>query len=137
MTAVIDASVLVAYCLCEEGLDSARVKEHLRTGVLSIDLVRVESANAIFVAKKRGIVNNEKAKAGLESMLELCNNNIELVPESDEMINDAFEISQSNNIAIYDSLYLSIARKTGSKLLSKDEIQNEVAKKLRIEVDLV
>jgi predicted nucleic acid-binding protein len=137
VTAVIDASALVAYCLREKDLDAEMVRENLRTGVLSVGLVKAEAANAILMARRRGIVDDDEARASLASMLELCNNNINLLSESDEMIHEAFEISQSNNVAIYDSLYISIAKKTKSTLLSKDERQKDVARKLRIGVEPV
>ena len=101
MTAVIDASALVAYCLKEEGLDREKVKEHLRSGLLTVDLIRAESANAILVARRRGTIDDKAAKSALESMLDLCSNNIQVLPEDDALISEAFEmarIEQCGNI---------------------------------------
>ena len=135
MTAVIDATAVVAFCLNEQGLDRERVLRHLRSGVVSIDLVRVESANAILVSKKRGLVQESQATLALSSMLEISRDNIKMVPQDDGLISDAFEIGQSANLAIYDLLYLSLARRVGASLLSKDQAQIRAARKLGIEIE--
>ena len=135
MTAVIDATAVVAFCLNEQGLDRERVVSHLRSGVVSIDLVRVESANAILVSKRRGIVQESQASLAFSSMLEISRDNIKMVPQDDNLISDAFEIGQNVNLAIYDSLYLSLARRVGASLLSKDQGQIRAARKLGIEIE--
>jgi len=135
VTAVIDASALVAFCLNERGLNREKLKEHFRTGVVSIELIKAESANAILVAKRRGIVDAETAKLGFANMLDISGNNIKLMAEDDELISDAFEIAGTNNLAIYDLMYLSLAKKINAVLLSKDENQTKLAKKLGIGVE--
>ena len=135
MTAVIDATAVVAFCLNEQGLDRERVAGHLRSGVLSIDLVRVESANAILVSKRRGMVLESQATLALSSMLEISRDNIKIVPQDDDLISDAFEVGQSVNLAIYDLLYLSLARRMGASLLSTDQGQIRAARKLGIEIE--
>lgn len=135
MTAVIDASALVAFCLNEDGLDRQRLKAHLREGVISVDLIRVESANAILISKRRGVTKDNRAKLALSSMLELSRNNITLIPQDDELISSAFEMSESTTLAIYDSLYLSLAKRMSASLLSKDEGQVKAARSLGIETE--
>jgi predicted nucleic acid-binding protein len=135
VTAVIDATAVVAFCLNEEGLNRERVASHLRSGVVSIDLVRVESANAILVSKRRGIVQESQATLALSSMLEISRDNIKIVPQDDNLISDAFQIGQSANLAIYDSLYLSLAMRVGASLLSKDQGQIRAARELGIEIE--
>ena len=137
MTAVIDASALVAFCLNEEGLDREKLKEHLRNGVISIELIKAESANAILVAKRRGTLDEKAAKLALASALEISGINVKMMPQDDELISDAFELSSSNSLAIYDLLYLSLAKKTSGVLLSKDESQVRLARKLGIEVEKI
>ena len=132
MTAVIDTSALVAFCLNEDALDRERLNERFREGVISIDLIRVESANAILVSKRRGVTGDGAAELALSSMLELSMNNIRMLPQDDELISDAFEMSETVPLAIYDLLYLSLAKKMGASLLSKDEGQIKAAKKLGI-----
>jgi len=137
VTAVIDASALVAFCLNEEGLDREKLKEHLRNGVISIELIKAEAANAILVAKRRATVDAEAAKLALTSVLEISGINVKMMPQDDELISDAFELSSSNSLAIYDLLYLSLAKKTSGVFLSKDESQVSLARKLGIEVEKI
>lgn len=137
MTAVIDASALVAFCLNEEGLDRDKVKEHLRKGAISIDLIRAESANAILVSKRRGITRETAVGPALSSMLELSRNNISMMPQDDQLLSDAFEMSEDSTLTIYDLLYLSLARKLGANLLSKDEGQIKTAKRLGITAEII
>jgi predicted nucleic acid-binding protein len=132
VTAVIDASALVAFCLNEDGLDREKLKAHLREGVISVDMIRVESANAILISKRRGVTKDEGVKLALASMLELSRNNVKLIPQDDGLISDAFEMSQSTRLAIYDSLYLSLAKRMSASLLSKDEGQVNAARSLGI-----
>lgn len=136
MTAVIDASALVAFCLNERELDRDKLKEHLRRGVVSIELIKAESANAILVAKRRAIVDEKTARIALTSALDLSRNNIKMIPQDEDLITDAFELSESNNnLAIYDLLYLSLAKKISGTLLSKDEGQIKLARKLGITIE--
>ncbi len=132
MSAVIDTSALVAFCLNEDALDKEKLNERFREGVISIDLIRVESANAILVSKRRGVTGDGAAELALSSMLELSMNNIRMLPQDDELISNAFEMSETVPLAIYDLLYLSLAKKMGASLLSKDEGQIKAAKKLGI-----
>jgi predicted nucleic acid-binding protein len=135
VTAVIDASALVAFCLNEDGLDRQRLKAYFQEGVTSVDLIRVESANAILISKRRGVTKDNEAKLALSTMLELSKNNVTLIPQDDELISDAFEMGVSTALAIYDSLYLSLAKRTSASLLSKDERQVNAARSLGIKTE--
>lgn len=132
MTTIIDASALVAYCLNEDGLDKDKVKEHLRRGAVSLDLLRAESANAILVSKRRKITEKSVASLALSSMLQLSTNNIKMVPQDDELISDAFEMSEDSKLAIYDLLYLSLAKRMNGTILSTDANQVKEATRMGI-----
>ncbi len=83
----------------------------------------------------KGLIDDKTAKSSLEGALTLCNTNIKILDEDSEMILDAFEMAESNNTAIYDLLYLLVAKKNQSVLLSKDENQVKLAKKLGIAIE--
>jgi predicted nucleic acid-binding protein len=135
VTAVIDASALVAFCLNEDGLDRQRLKAHFQQGVISVDLIRVESADAILISKRRGATKDGAVKVALSSMLELSRDNIKLIPQDDGLISNAFEMSESMRLTIYDSLYLSLAKRMSASLLSKDEGQLKAARGLGIKTE--
>jgi predicted nucleic acid-binding protein len=44
-----------------------------------------------------------------------------------EYIDEAFEISIRQNITVYDSLYIALAKKKKLELLTADEMQAQVA----------
>ncbi|MDA4131187.1 MAG: type II toxin-antitoxin system VapC family toxin [Thaumarchaeota archaeon] len=133
MTEVIDSSALVAYCLAEKELNREKMRDFLSRGLFSVDLIISESANAIVTSKRRGITDKATAHRAFEVMLDLAQNNIKLTPQS-EIISDAFEISESHNVAIYDALYLAVAKKMKSSLISLDSNQIDFAKKLGVRV---
>jgi predicted nucleic acid-binding protein len=137
VTAVIDASALVAFCLNEDGLDRERLNRHFREGVISLDLIRVEAANAILISKRRGVTRDGAARLALSSMLELSTSNIRMIPQDDESISEAFEMSDDTFLAIYDLLYLSLAKRMNASLLSKDDAQIKAAKKLGIRIESI
>ena len=134
MTEVIDSSVLVAFCLNEKGLNREKMRELLLKGVFSVDLIISESANAIITSRRRGLTDKDMAVRAFEVMLDFARNNIRLTPQL-EIISDAFEMAESHSIAIYDALYLSVAKKLKSSLVSLDSKQIDLAGKLGIEVE--
>ncbi len=134
MTAIIDSSALVAFCLNEDGLNKERMKELFLSGTLSIELIEAESANAILVLKRRGLVDQRTAKAAIESLIELSNYNIKMMPQN-ELVSEAFETADSYKASVYDLLYVLLARRTSGSLASKDEKQKEIARKLNIKIE--
>jgi predicted nucleic acid-binding protein len=51
VTEVIDSSALVAYCLKEKEFDREKVRRFLANGLVSVDFIISESANAIITSK--------------------------------------------------------------------------------------
>ena len=115
----------------ERELDREKMRDFLSKGVFSVDLVISESANAIITSRRRGLTDKETARRAFEVMLDLVQNNVRLTPQQ-EIILDSFGISEPHNIAIYDALYLSLAKKLKSTLVSLDSKQIDLATKLGI-----
>lgn len=126
---VIDASALASYSLREEGSEPIRIL--LERGAVSIDLVVKESCNAVLLAHRRGLINAEQSRRVLKVLLMLADTNVKMYPQRD-LIEDAFRIASENNVTIYDTLYLALAKKLGATLLSKDAKQIEVAKRVGV-----
>jgi predicted nucleic acid-binding protein len=104
---------------------------------VSIGLIRAESANAILVSRRRKIIEEGKAELSFATMLDLSTNNIKMMPEDSDLISDAFQMSRNASLSIYDLLYLSLAKKTNSALLSKDASQVKEAGRLGIPVERI
>lgn len=131
MTVTIDTSALVAYLLREEG--SERIKGLLSDGVESVPLLVNESCNAVLEARKQKRINREESETILQAILALSEANIKIAPQED-FIPDAFKIAAANDLTIYDSVYIALAKKTESSLASRDKKQIEVAAKLGVKI---
>ena len=137
MTAVIDSSALVAYCLKEKEHDLEKISKILRAGAISSDIVLVETANAILIANRRGLVDKESAEKALESASRLAKINLKLFPHS-ETIKEVFDLARkegsSNKLTIYDALFIFLAKQTASYLVSVDEGQAKLARKMGVKL---
>ena len=131
---VIDASALAKLVLKEDGWK--KVTEHLKAGTLSVDHIINEVANAIWKRFKQGTVPLEKAKIMLKTLKLLQKKTIKIEGELTYM-DVATEIAFSQDITIYDSLYIAMAKEKGLKLLTTDEIQAKIATAENVETTLL
>jgi len=125
----VDASAVIAFFLREEGWkDLARYM--VRT--VSVDHVVKEFYNAVWKATYlRNRLNRRQAEEALRLFMEYLSKNIELKDEI-MYINDSYRIALSTGLTIYDSLYIALAVKENLPLLTLDQRQRAVARKLGI-----
>jgi predicted nucleic acid-binding protein len=71
-------------------------------------------------------ISLEEAKDMFEAMKEILNKAVIIENEMD-YIDEAFEISIKQNITVYDSLYIALAKKKKLELLTADEMQAQAA----------
>jgi predicted nucleic acid-binding protein len=121
---VIDASVLVKFILKEEGWN--KIADFLKAGTISVDLVIKETVNTVWKRLMRKEISLEEAKDMFEAMKEILNKAVIIENEMDH-IDEAFKISIKQNITVYDSLYIALAKKKKLELLTADEMQAQVA----------
>jgi predicted nucleic acid-binding protein len=121
---VIDASILVKFILKEEGWN--KIADFLKAGTISVDLVIKETVNAIWKRVMRKEISLEDAKRMFEAMKEILNKAVIIENEMD-YIDEAFEIFIKQNITVYDSLYIALAKKKKLELLTADEMQAQAA----------
>jgi predicted nucleic acid-binding protein len=121
---VIDASILVKFILKEEGWN--KIADFLKAGTISVDLVIKETVNAIWKRVMRKEISLEDAKRMFEAMKGILNKAVIIENEMDH-IDEAFKISIKQNITVYDSLYIALAKKKKLELLTADEMQAQVA----------
>jgi predicted nucleic acid-binding protein len=72
----------------------------------------------------------EELRRAFESLIDA---KIIIIEEEERYIEKAFDIALTNQLTIYDALYVSQALRWG-KLLTSDKLQGEVARKIGIEV---
>jgi predicted nucleic acid-binding protein len=114
----------VKFILKEE--DWNKIADFLKAGTISVDLVIKETVNAIWKRVMRKEISLEEAKSMFEAMKEILNKAVIIENEMD-YIDEAFEISIRQNITVYASLYIALAKKKKLELLTADEIQAQVA----------
>jgi predicted nucleic acid-binding protein len=128
---VIDSSALVAYCLKEKACDAGKISEILRNGAISPDIVLAETANAILIASRRGLIGIDTAKKALDSALQLTSINLRMISQS-ELVSGAYDLAVETKLTVYNALFIFLAKKTKSSFASIDEGQLKVATNLGI-----
>ncbi len=124
---VIDASALIKYLNREDGW--RRVEEYILEGCITIDLALKEVANALWKRVKRGEVTERQALAIMEIILE---SKIVKIHSQQPLINEALKSSITNDLPIYDSLYIILAKHMKMPLVTSDKRQAEKAKMMGV-----
>jgi predicted nucleic acid-binding protein len=127
----VDASAVAAFVLKEEGWEALR---GYLTRCISADHVIKEVANAIWRhAVVRGLMSLEEARQAYRILSMLAGTNIELHPQG-ELMDEAFEIALRRRVTVYDALYIALAKRRGTPLLTLDRKQAKAAQKEGVEV---
>ena len=128
---VVDASALIAFFLREEGWRDL-AKYMVRT--MSVDHVIKEFYNAVWKAvymQKR--IDVTRAREIIDMFKKYLSKNMEIRNEIN-YIDYAYQISLSNGLTIYDSLYIAQAIKENLPLLTLDQKQKIIAHRLGISI---
>ena len=134
---VIDASSLAKYLLNEKGWKSVRSILESRSPLYSVDLIVKEVSNVIWkCCKVTRVIGEAQAKLLFGALMELVNGGVVVLEPETRYIERAFTISLTENIAVYDSLYIALAEKLG-ELVTSDEMQASVAEKYGVKPFLV
>ncbi|MBO3798274.1 MAG: type II toxin-antitoxin system VapC family toxin [Thermoproteota archaeon] len=130
---VIDTTVIAAYILKEPGWEKLA---DLLMHAVTVDMAVKESLNAIWKTYARGHISEESAKAKAKALLELAESGLEIVDEK-TLFKRAFEIACSENLSLYDALFLTLAESRDATLYTLDEEQAKKARKLAIRVKVI
>lgn len=126
----VDASAIIAFFLKEEGWeDLAKYMKY----TVSVGHAVKEFYNAVWKAltiHKR--ISREEAEDIISLFKEFLGKNMVIADEL-EYIDEAYEISTKYNITIYDSLYVVLALSNNIPLLTLDQIQRRIARKIGVE----
>jgi len=134
---VIDASALVKYVLHEEGWDEVSRYIREERPLYSIDHVLKEAANAIWKHTFiRRIIATETALQLYELLEKLTVLQVIILEEELDYMRRAMKIALEHGITVYDALYIAQAKKYG-ELLTSDEKQEKISKKLGIKVHMI
>ncbi len=84
---------------------------------LAPSFIRYELANALLIASKRGRISFDTAREQLQDFLALA---IHQAEDDNGLVNSAVELASSFDIAVYDALYLALARQSGNSFVTAD-----------------
>ncbi|MBO3754631.1 MAG: type II toxin-antitoxin system VapC family toxin [Candidatus Brockarchaeota archaeon] len=125
---VADSSAIIAFFLREEGW--GELSKYMAT-TTSIDHAVKEFYNAVWKAVNIKRISVEDAPRVLALFKDYVKRNMELRRE-EEYTDKAFEIALENGITIYDALYITLALEERGSLLTLDDKQRHVSKRLGI-----
>ncbi len=122
MTLVIDASVALKWLYPEEGSDRAAAL--LTQRLLAPDLLVVECSNVIWKLRRRGDLSGDEAMMAADT---LSRSGVELAPMRG-LISEALAIAIALDHAVYDCIYLALARLSGCPMVTADlRLANKLA----------
>ena len=117
-TYVLDASVAVKWYVVEQ--DRERAREWLvssETQFTAPDLLFPEVANVLWRKVRLGSIDRWQMKAAIADLAEQVGSGV----PSATLLPDAIDLAARIGHSIYDCVYLALARRDGTRLLTADE----------------
>lgn len=114
---VIDASVTIKWIFNEIQTEKANLLLTPDSDLLAPDFMLIECANAIHKKVKNKEITTVKGDDGLRLLLEF--GELKYVPFY-RFLKQAYQIAREINHTVYDCLYLAVAEKYNSKVITAD-----------------
>lgn len=130
MIVVLDANAGIEIALDREKAKLLNVFIERSDKVISSDLYKAETTNVIYKYVKAGLLNKDQA---IEKSL-LCDFLIDEFVDISVNKEEALMESIRTGHSSYDLLYLTLARRTGGRLISLDKRLNRLAVECGLEV---
>jgi predicted nucleic acid-binding protein len=130
MNVVLDACAAVEIVF--NRLPSKHFYEFLRTAdcVYSTELFKAETANTLWKYVRKGFLSKDKAVSLQRLAVELIDDFIDINENSIESLHEAIRL----DLPVYDLLYMTLARRTGSILITMDKKMAEASREAGITV---
>ena len=133
MITVLDASAALEVILSRKHSDVLKQNLLNARKVISSDLYKAETANALWKYVKAGMLGVEQANELLRLALELVDEYIDISENSQEAMNESIRL----NHPVYDMLYLTAARRHSAILLTLDKRLADLAVKEGITTNVI
>jgi len=131
---VIDSSAFTRFLIKEEGWEKLIPYLDPDAEPCSVDLLIVETANAIWKYVERfKRIDEDQGLNLLERVMRLVEEGVLRLESASSYLRRALEISLRYGITVYDSLFIAQARSLDAKLVTSDRKQVEVAQDLGVE----
>lgn len=117
---VLDASVAVKWLVPEEGRAEARQLLLGDDPLLAPDLIAAEVATGISRKARVGQISQNAARRVLKDWLRLLESGVLTIAPSAGLLEDAMDLSLALDHPLPDCLYLALARRTSSPLITAD-----------------
>ncbi|GAB6135398.1 type II toxin-antitoxin system VapC family toxin [Thermococcus prieurii] len=135
---VIDTSALCKFLLKEEGWGSVIPHLQPESEAQTVEMLLTECVNVIWknvrVYKTLGREEGEKLLGALELLVD---KGLITIEENRKYLRRAFELSVEHGIAVYDALFIAQAEELNATLVTCDEKQGKIAKKIGVKVTLL
>ncbi len=132
---VVDASLVLAWCFADEKTASAdRLMDRIGSdGAFVPSLWRLEVANVLLAAERRGRIGRADADGRLQQLADLP---IEVDDETDfRAWHDVLALARAARLTVYDSAYLELALRRGLPLATLDRDLAKAARKAGVRVE--
>jgi predicted nucleic acid-binding protein len=132
MSLVIDSSVALSWCFEDERTDftSALLYQVAETGAMVPALWRLEVANGLQVAVRRGRINAAYRDAAIADLGALA---VAVDAETDRCAwSDTLELADRFRLTLYDAAYLELARRRQLPLATLDQDLSAAGKALDV-----
>jgi len=126
---VVDSSIIAKYILREEGWE--QVRKYLEEGALTFKIAIKEALNALW---KRVVMKEIESNYAFQVAKILLKHPIVKFEPQDPYLPDAFRIATARKITVYDALFIALAKRHNSKLITSDRKQADVAEIENVEV---
>ena len=131
---VVDSSAFTRFLIKEEGWEKLIPYLNPDAEPCSVDLLIVETANAIWKYVERfKRIDEDQGLNLLERVMRLVEEGVLRLESASSYLRRALETSLRYGITVYDSLFIAQARNLDAKLVTSDRKQVEVAQDLGVE----
>lgn len=105
----------------------------LHEGPSSVELLPLEAANAILIARRRKRIDSSEAREALRTVRDLSGLAVTLAPHP-PLLDGAWEIAEDQDVTLYDAVYVALARRERTALASRDQAQMKAARNVGVRV---
>ena len=131
---VVDSSAFTRFLIKEEGWEKLIPYLNPDAEPCSVDLLIVETANAIWKYVERfKRINEDQGLNLLERVMRLVEEGVLRLESASSYLRRALEISLRYGITVYDSLFIAQARSLNARLVTSNRKQAEAAQDLGVE----